>query len=76
MLLICDMCLMLDAEFRLCNPVVLQRTMFRRVLGEQRGYAAEISHDHMSCHKHGLVGHSWVGLGPILSYRCRGVISS
>jgi hypothetical protein len=37
------MCLTIDAEFRLCNPVVLQHTMFRRVLGEQRGYAAEIS---------------------------------
>jgi len=43
MLVICDMCLTIDAEFRLCNPVVLQHTMFRRVLGEQWGYAAEIS---------------------------------
>jgi hypothetical protein len=43
MLVICDMCLTIDVEFRLCNPVVLQRTMFRRVFGEQRGYAAEIS---------------------------------
>jgi hypothetical protein len=43
MLVICDMCLTIDAEFRLCNPVVLQHTMFRRVLGEQQGYAAEIS---------------------------------
>jgi hypothetical protein len=43
MLVICDMCLTIDGEFRLCNPVVLQHTMFRRVLGEQRGYAAEIS---------------------------------
>jgi hypothetical protein len=42
MLVICDMCLTIDVEFRLYNPVVLQHTMFRRVLGEQRGYAAEI----------------------------------
>jgi hypothetical protein len=24
----------------------------------------------------GYIGHSWVALGPILSYRCRGMISS
>jgi hypothetical protein len=28
----------------------------------------------MPFHKHGLVGHSWVGLRPIIPYRCRGVI--
>jgi hypothetical protein len=43
MLVICDMCLTIEAEFRLCNLVVLQHTMFKRVLGEQRGYAAKIS---------------------------------
>jgi hypothetical protein len=55
-------------------PLFSNCTIFRHASGEQRGYAFEISHDHMSCHKHGLVGHSWVGLGHILSYRCRGVI--
>jgi hypothetical protein len=42
MLMTCDMCLTIDAEFRLCNPVVLQHTMFMRVFREQQGYAAEI----------------------------------
>jgi hypothetical protein len=63
-------------SFGSITPVFSNCTIFRRAIGEQRGYAAEISHDHMSCHKYGLVGHAWVGLGPILSYRCRGVISS
>jgi hypothetical protein len=49
-------------------------TIFRRSSGEQRSYAAEILHEHMPSHKHGLIGHSWVSLGPILCYRCRGVI--
>jgi hypothetical protein len=55
-------------------PLFSNCTIFTRASGEQRGYGAEISHEHMPCHKHVLVGHSWVGLGPILSYRCRCVI--
>jgi hypothetical protein len=41
------------------NPSVLQlHIFFKLASGEQQGYVVEISHEHMPCHKHGLVGHS------------------
>jgi hypothetical protein len=61
-------------SFGSITPLLSNCTIFRHASGEQRGCAFEISHEHVSCHKHGLISHSWVGLRPILSYRCRGVI--
>jgi hypothetical protein len=61
-------------SFGSITPLFFNCTIFRCAIGEQRGYVAEILHEHIPCHKHRLVGHSWVGLEFILSYRCRGVI--
>jgi hypothetical protein len=39
---VCDCALRTELDFGDITPVVLLRTTFRRALGEQRGYAAEI----------------------------------
>jgi hypothetical protein len=56
-------------RFRCYNPVVLCCTIVGHAIEEQQGFAVEIHSDSLLITNSYFVGHSWMGLAPILSYR-------